>query len=94
MADLRESGQIEQDADAILMLYCERKDDLEGNRELKIAKNKEGTTGTLKLRWDGSCQRFTAISSRTPPPLPRMRELPKDTPVPPQWEAEQTTAAP
>ena len=91
MADLRESGQIEQDADAILMLYCERKDDLAGNRELKIAKNKEGTTGYVKLRWDGDCQRMTAISQRTPPPLPKLRELPKTTPVPPQWEAEQTS---
>ena len=82
MSDIRESGQIEQDADVILMLYCQKKDDLEGPRLLKIAKNKEGASGYVRLSWDALRQTFTAVSDREPPSLPRYRKLPDKTPVP------------
>lgn len=90
MSDLRESGQIEQDADAILMIYCQTKDDIEGPRILKTAKNKEGVTGKMALAWDGSKQTFTPMSSRVPPALPKtLKPLPYDTPIPEQWEQTQ-----
>ena len=55
MSDLRESGAIEQDADAILFLY--RDDYYNENSEEKnvaeciVAKNRHGETGTVKLQW-------------------------------------------
>lgn len=58
MSDLRESGQIEQDADAILLLYLTDQQDKRGPRTLDVVKNKEGETGTLQLAFDGAHQRF------------------------------------
>ena len=55
MSDLRESGAIEQDADAILFLY--RDDYYNPNTEEKnvaeciVSKNRHGETGTVKLQW-------------------------------------------
>lgn len=60
MTDLRESGQIEQDADAILALYLHPDDDAPANaRRLRVLKNKEGTLGNFSLAFDGANQMFT-----------------------------------
>lgn len=59
MSALRESGQIEQDADLIMMLSLANKDQPEGNRELRIRKNKEGTCPNILLAFDGKHQTFT-----------------------------------
>ena len=68
MQDLKESGQFEQDADLIFMLYkAHPKDDNYGGehrdryRILKIAKNKEGRTGKWPMFFDGSRQTFSTI---------------------------------
>lgn len=58
-SDLRESGQLEQDADIIMMLKLENKDDPAGNRLMYITKNKEGTTPMIPLAFDGKHQTFT-----------------------------------
>lgn len=58
MSDLRESGQIEQDADAILLLYLEDEEAPQGDRILKVAKNKEGIRGRMLLGFDGAHQIF------------------------------------
>ena len=58
MSALRESGQIEQDADVIMMLSLQDKDRPEGNRELRIRKNKEGTCPNILLAFDGKHQTF------------------------------------
>lgn len=66
-ADLRSSGQIEQDADVILMMYIPPERELETPEEiaeqdslrwLKIAKCKEGITGKIRMWFNGSIQRF------------------------------------
>lgn len=90
MHDLRESGQIEQDADSIMMLYCKTKDDTAGPRVLKIAKNKEGNTGKLEMVWAGATQTLIPLSRRSDPQLPRQfQDMPDDTPIPEEFE--QTT---
>ena len=58
-SDLRESGQLEQDADVIMMLKLEHKDHPEGNRKLYITKNKEGTCPMITLAFDGKHQTFS-----------------------------------
>lgn len=52
--DLKESGQIEQDADAIILLG-------KGEEEyyFSLAKNKRGIVGDLHITFDGNHQRFT-----------------------------------
>ena len=69
MSDLKESGQFEQDADMIFMLYRpnpkpkdgELKLDQNLHRIFKIAKNKEGPRGTWPLAFDGPKQTFSTV---------------------------------
>lgn len=56
---LRDSGQIEQDADIILLLSLAEQDKTDGYRVLQIAKNKEGTQGQMLLTFDGTHQAFS-----------------------------------
>jgi replicative DNA helicase len=55
LADLRESGAIEQDADMVLLLYREDYYDETsseaGLAEINIAKHRNGPTGTIKLKF-------------------------------------------
>ena len=69
MSDLRESGQIEQDADAIMLLYLEEPGRPDVSRRiLKVAKNKEGTRGRIYLVFDGQFQRFRESAIEEPAP--------------------------
>jgi len=52
LADLRESGAIEQDSDVVILLHQE--DDL---ILLDIAKNRQGPPALVKLRWEGEFAR-------------------------------------
>lgn len=61
LADLRESGAIEQDADLVIFLH--RPDaydptDQPGVAEVIIAKHRNGPTGTVPLTWRAECMRF------------------------------------
>ena len=58
-ADLKESGQLEQDADAILLLS----DDDEKSYTAILAKNKEGDTGKVAITFDKPRQRFLTVTS-------------------------------
>jgi len=61
LADLRESGQIEQDADAVMLLHRPEYYDpsvKQGIAEVIVAKNRGGRTGTIELRFLREIQRF------------------------------------
>ena len=61
LSSLRESGQLEQDADVVALLY--RIGEAENaRRELYIAKNKEGRTGRMELAFNGEAQRFSYVA--------------------------------
>lgn len=62
MTSLRDSGQIEQDADIILLLNYD--EDYPDERDLKIAKNKEGKIGKIKFNFDGDLQKFSLVETR------------------------------
>ncbi len=51
LADLRESGSIEQDADLVLLLYRENyyKTDSNNDLEINVAKNRSGSTGKVTV---------------------------------------------
>lgn len=54
LAELRESGSIEQDADVVLLLHHELVDEQPtGLVDVIVAKNRTGRTGTLTLPWRG-----------------------------------------
>jgi len=63
LSDLRESGAIEQDADAILFPYrpCYYQDDKPATEdaELMIAKNRHGECVTIDVKFTGSLTKFT-----------------------------------
>ena len=63
LSDLRESGSIEQDADAVLALYRDdyynEDSEEKGIVECIVLKNRHGETGTIKLQWLGQYQRFS-----------------------------------
>jgi len=63
LSDLRESGSIEQDADAVLALYRDdyynEDSEEKGVVECIVLKNRHGETGTIKLQWLGQYQRFS-----------------------------------
>lgn len=88
LADLRDSGSIEQDADVVMFPYREeyylkepkqeqgQSDDkfaksrqeyyehlnrVAGKAEIIIAKNRQGTTGSIKCLFDGASQKFSDI---------------------------------
>lgn len=61
IADLRESGSIEQDADVVMFLYREQQYNPSANpadAECIVSKNRHGRTGKIDLRWDGNHTRF------------------------------------
>jgi len=71
IADLRESGSIEQDADVVVLVhredrYHENEPDYVSTNiaEVDIAKQRNGPTGVIKLIWDGAITRFKNASFR------------------------------
>lgn len=69
LADLRESGSIEQDADLVLMLYRENYYNLqlkteklsEETAELLVTKQRNGPLGTVKLCYDSKYTKFQSV---------------------------------
>lgn len=68
---LRQSGQLEQDADGVMLLYLEEPGNMRSRRCLKIAKNKEGEAGGVDyLAFDGAHQRFRESLAQAAKPRP------------------------
>ncbi|OKH38934.1 replicative DNA helicase [[Phormidium ambiguum] IAM M-71] len=67
MADLRESGSIEQDADLVIMLYRDEYYNPDspdrGVAEIIITKHRNGPTGTVKLLFDPQFTRFRNMAA-------------------------------
>jgi replicative DNA helicase len=70
MADLRESGAIEQDADLVLLLHRPEyydPNDQPGIAELIVAKNRNGRTDTVKLAFLKNFMRFENLAAGVEP---------------------------
>ena len=65
MADLRESGDVEQDASVIMLLYNEN-EDYDCRKCLRLEKNRQGSKGTYFLDFDGANMMFTQGGWRSP----------------------------
>lgn len=70
LSDLRESGAIEQDADMVMFLYRpeyyginndEMGEAIEGETHIHIAKNRSGSTDTVKLKFIKEYQKFVDL---------------------------------
>ena len=61
MQSFRESGQIEQDADAAFLVWANDPNDNKSTRTLKLGKNKEGRKFSVELHFSGSTQTMTEI---------------------------------
>lgn len=78
LADLRESGSIEQDADVVMFIYREKmykKDTPKGNiSEIHIAKHRNGPLGVIEVYFDEEKASFKNLERQrgdipTPPPI-------------------------
>jgi replicative DNA helicase len=73
LADLRESGEIEAAADAVLMLYRDdyyKPDDSDrpGEVEIHVKKHRNGPTGKVVVLFDKATTRFRSIEEHREPP--------------------------
>lgn len=75
LSDLRESGSIEQDADTVIFIYrdeyymdADNKKNIDITKapvaEIIVAKNRHGSTGTVKLNWIGRYTTFYSIEEK------------------------------
>lgn len=67
LSDLRESGQIEQDADAVVFMYRPEYYDPEterkGQADIIIAKNRSGPIGQVTMRFSAYCTDFSDLET-------------------------------
>ena len=92
MSSLRSTGQIEQDADAVLLMFREDQKAKDADRIITFGKIKTGAAGgSFKLHFDGEMQTFSdkpnerkqrreEVQQQTK--MQEFRELPKSEPLP------------
>jgi len=65
LSDLRESGQIEQDADLVVFIYRDEyyheNTEAPGEAELIVAKHRNGGLGTVSMTFQGEYPRFLGL---------------------------------
>jgi replicative DNA helicase len=73
LADLRESGSIEQDADVVAFIYREEYYNPESDRknlaDILIKKHRNGPTDNVELYFDRDKQRFSSVDTRHQEPF-------------------------
>ena len=66
LADLRESGAIEQDADVVIFIYRDevynRETEKKNIAEINVAKQRNGPTGVMELGFHGDYTMFANIT--------------------------------
>lgn len=79
LADLRDSGSIEQDADIVLFLYrdeyykdisgsdAQGSEDSANTAEVIVAKNRHGSVGNVKMGWIGQFTKFRTLEEDIKP---------------------------
>ena len=92
MSSLRSTGQIEQDADAILLMFREDQSKKDADRIITFGKIKTGASGgSFKLHFDGEMQTFSDEPNerktkreevQQQQQMQDFREIPRDAPVP------------
>lgn len=75
LADLRESGQVEQDADVVLFVYRDEvyhpdNPSTQGVAELIVGKQRSGPVGTVRTRFFGDISRFDNLAEHDDPDPP------------------------
>ncbi|MDN4061284.1 replicative DNA helicase [Massilia sp. YIM B02769] len=75
LSDLRDSGEIEQDADIVMLvhrpeMYEPENAELRGFAEVLVRKQRSGALGDIQLRFDGPTCRFEPWGGCAPPPAP------------------------
>lgn len=71
LRNLRESGAVEQDADAVMFIHRDLDQDTGTHKDkgmLILAKQRDGETGIVPINFDGAYYQFTEITDREPPP--------------------------
>ena len=77
MQSFRESGQIEQDADAAFLLWPNDPNDNRSWRTLKLGKNKEGQKFSVQMMFNGSTQTMTQVADeRWQPAQGKTKDVP------------------
>jgi replicative DNA helicase len=75
IADLRESGAVEQDSDQVLLLH--RPDDDEAAVRLICGKNRVGRTGSVDLHFEGRFARLSSSADEEKECMEQMGYMPK-----------------
>jgi replicative DNA helicase len=64
MADLKESGAIEEDADVVILMWRHATHDSHQIIGIDLAKNRQGRTGELAMHFEGRHQRWSESTER------------------------------